>query len=355
MTVTNHFAPAGLATGIGSLPHTDPQAAVAAVLQYVDQCPFWPQLPKLSHLEGMAPQYAPGIPGLVEEGESERVDTEAGLEALGPFYEAVMAGEAWRFGLDPERARGFAPFEVALENGKAAGARYVKGHITGPVTMAAALKDGEGREITHNEPFREAVANHLAMNARWQVERLSQFGKPVIIFLDEPVMEVYGSAYSTLDRETVESLWVPVLEAIRVAGGLSGIHCCGNTDWGLLMECGTDIVNFDAYHFLDKFTLYADQAQLFMENGGALAWGVVPTDDNAWDETPERLLARIDEGMGRFAGQGVPLELLRRQCVITPSCGMGSLSVELTEKIFELLNGTSEMFRGRQADRRVGP
>ena len=113
------------------------------------------------------------------------------------------------------------------------------------------------------------------------------------------------------------------------------------------MECGTDIVNFDAYHFLDKITLYAEQAQKFMEHGGALAWGVVPTDEKAWDETPEGLVARIDEGMARFAEQGVPLELLHQQCVITPSCGMGSLSVELCEKILQLLEGTSKLFRER--------
>lgn len=342
------FAPHGLATGIGSLPHADPAEAVADVLKYLPECPFWPQLPKLGPQEGMTPQYSAEYPGLRAGGASPFVDTgEEGRAELVDFLERVLGGSD--IPLPPERARGFSPFINALERGAGDSARYLKGHVTGPVTMASSLKDIDGREMTFDPEFREAVALMLAANARWQIRELKRFGKPLIIFIDEPVMEVYGSAYSPLDEETVRSLFDPVIETIREEGALSGVHVCGNTDWALLFNCGADIVNFDAYNFLDRLTLYPKEAGRFLESGGALAWGVVPTSAQALDETPEKLLGRIEEGIARFVAGGVDKGLLIERAVITPSCGMGSLDVPLTRRILELLAGTSRLFREKYA------
>ncbi len=339
----------GLAAGIGSLPHPNAKSAVAAVFKYMQDCPFWPQLPAIGPQEGMTPQFSGNFPGIGPELESSTVDVgERGQLELGAFYEHVIGEDVEYFALPKARAQGFYAFEEALmAQGVPASAKFIKGHVTGPITLAAALKESDGKELTFNETFREAVANQLALNARWQIRHLGNFGLPVIIFLDEPVMEIFGSAYSPLTIEIVRELWGPVLETIRAEGAYSGIHCCGNTDWGVLLESGTDMVNFDAYHFLDKMVLYAAQAETFMEGGGALAWGIVPTDDKASDETAESLFARLEAGMARFEEQGVDAGLLRRQCVITPSCGMGSLSVELAEKIMELLLETSMLFKQR--------
>jgi methionine synthase II (cobalamin-independent) len=342
------FVPCGMATGIGSLPHKDPSEAVGVLLERLGDAPFWPQLPMLGPQEGMTLQYTPGLPGLEEGDDSATIDTgERGQSELAEFYERALSNQLDTFALASERAVGFSAFVEELEKRGGVDSVFLKGHITGPVTLTSALKDKSGRDITYDETFREAVSTQLAKNALWQIRELEKFGKPVIIFLDEPVVEVFGSAYSSLSLETMTEMWTPSLEAISGAGALSGIHCCGNTDWGVLMRSGTDMVSFDAYHFLDKMVLYADDATKFMEAGGALAWGIVPTSEEARGETPESLMARIEEGVKRFEEAGVDGDLLRRQCVITPSCGMGSLSVELTEYILELLAGTSKLYRER--------
>lgn len=342
------FEPKGMATGIGSLPHEDPEAAVLAVLAAVPECPFWPQLPTLGPQEGMTLQYVAGFPGLRHRKGALHVDTgEEGQAELAAFYEKILEGETYAFGLPEDRAAGFYAFERAVGRGLDVKARYLKGHVTGPVTLASSLKDGEGRELTHDAQFREAVGAQLAANAAWQAECFAALGYPSIIFLDEPTMEVYGSAYSSLDEETVTGLWTPVLDAIAAKGGLSGIHCCGNTDWALLLSCGTDIVNFDAYRYMEKMLLYPKEAHRFLKGGGALAWGIVPTDEAALDETPQALLARLEEGIGRFAAAGVDRDLLLSRAVITPSCGMGSLTVALAERILGLLAATGELYRAR--------
>jgi hypothetical protein len=46
----------GSVTGIGSLPLTDPQAAIRLVAQACPEVPFWPQLPRRSSRERMIEQ-----------------------------------------------------------------------------------------------------------------------------------------------------------------------------------------------------------------------------------------------------------------------------------------------------------
>jgi hypothetical protein len=45
-----------LATGIGSLPLTDPDEAVALALRYLPEAPLWPQLPRRGFREHMGGQ-----------------------------------------------------------------------------------------------------------------------------------------------------------------------------------------------------------------------------------------------------------------------------------------------------------
>jgi hypothetical protein len=57
-----------VATGIGSLPFTESQAACGLIFRYLPDAPHWPQLPKVSPREGMIEQFLEGAPGVVEQG-----------------------------------------------------------------------------------------------------------------------------------------------------------------------------------------------------------------------------------------------------------------------------------------------
>ncbi len=270
---------------------------------------------------------------------------EGAAGALEAFYRAALADDLESFAISVQRAPGLYVLEERLVQAKPAALRYVKGHVTGPVTLCSSLKDPEGREVLHDDAFREAVGWLVALKIRWQVRRLARVGVPVIVFLDEPVMEVFGSAYSSLTRERVLDLWRPSVEAAEAEGALLGIHCCGNTDWGLLFESGARIVNFDAYHFLDRMLLYPEQAAGFLERGGAIAWGIVPTSEEARSVDADALLRRLDRAMEGFARAGVDEGTLRRGCLLTPSCGMGSLEEDLARRILGLLQEVSARFR----------
>ena len=62
----------------------------------------------------------------------------------------------------------------------------------------------EGREVLHDDTFREVVAVHVAQKSRWQVRRLSQSGCPVIIFFDEPALAGFGSSeFISISKEAI--------------------------------------------------------------------------------------------------------------------------------------------------------
>jgi methionine synthase II (cobalamin-independent) len=334
-----------IATGIGSLPMTDPEEAVRLSLMYLSEAPIWPQLPQRSFREHMDAQYSESLPGVVIDEEKKRVsfDTSGDLNPeLEKFYERYIEKDYGFFRITERYAAGFQVFVRALRKSLPANMRYVKGQITGPLTMGTSFKDETGRDIIHNETLFDAVVKALAMKAAWQIQELKEFGKPVIIFIDEPVMETLGSGYSAVSSEMVPEKLNEIIDTIHELGGIAGIHCCGNTDWSMIFRTRVDIVNFDAFGYMDRVLLYTGDIKKFYARGGVLAWGIVPTDMVTRDETAEMLISRIDEGMKRLEKEGIDRRVILGQCLITPSCGMGSLTPDKSVAILKLLREVSD-------------
>ena len=334
-----------IATGIGSLPVTDVEDAVSLVLKYLPEAPIWPQLPQRDFREHMDIQYSEHLPGIVLDEKKKRVFFNASQDLtpeLERFFGSYLEKNYTFFGLSRTYAPGFEALKRALGKGLPDRIRFVKGHITGPLTAGISYKDETGKDIVHNDVLYDAVVKDMAMNAAWQVRELRQFGKPVIIFIDEPAMETLGSAFCAVSPETVSEKLKEVIDAIHEQGGITGIHCCGNADWPLIFNADVDIVNFDAFGYLEKVLLYPREIKAFLDRGGALAWGVVPTAAFTGAETAVGLIAKLEGGIRRLEEQGLDRKTILHQCIITPSCGMGSLTSDKSEAILKLLRTVSD-------------
>ena len=349
------FEPECLPVLIGSIPMDDHQKALALVMAYTPEIPLWVQLPAYPE-EGMMAQFLPGMPGVTEEKDKyfiaasgERFEAE-----LLAFYEAYMAETAGgefsassRFAMTPETAMGFFVFmdQISLLNASPAA---LKGQITGPITFTTGVCDAEGRAIFYNEQLRDVAVKLLAMKARWQVRQLKRFGKPVIIFLDEPALAGYGSsAFISISKEEIHACFTEVIDAVHQEGGIAGIHVCANADWSLLFESPTDVVSFDAYAYFDKLALYSDQIRAFIERGGILAWGIVPTlhAEDIDKESAKSLTDSWWEKVGKLEAMGIDSAKIRSQSLISPSCGTGSLSFSHAKRVLELTRAVSHAIR----------
>jgi methionine synthase II (cobalamin-independent) len=138
----------------------------------------------------------------------------------------------------------------------------------------------------------------------------------------------------------------------ELAGGIKsenvliGVHCCGNTDWSLFTEVSAiDIINFDAWDFLDKFVLYAQDIKKFIERGGIICWGVVPTGDYSGELTPEDMAERINRGIDALVQKGVNKNKLQESLLVSPACGLGALDARKAEGILNLLAQTSSFIK----------
>lgn len=334
-----------IATGIGSLPTADADRATELSLRYLPEAPFWPQLPQRDFREQMDVQYSETLPGVIIDEVKKRVyfDTSRDLTPeLETFFGRYLEKDYGYFRMSGMYAAGFPSYISALKKKVPRGLRFTKGHITGPLTAGMSFKDQSGKDIIHNEVLFDAVVKGLAMKAAWQIRELKQFNKPVIIFIDEPAMESLGSGFSAVSQDVVAEKLNEIIDTIHELGGIAGIHCCGNADWPMIFNTRVDIVNFDAFGYMEKVMLYPGDINKFYNRGGALAWGIVPTGAFTGKETADQLIARIHQGMNRLAKEGVDRKTICRQCLITPSCGMGSLTPGQSEAILRLLREVSD-------------
>lgn len=352
------FEPRCLATTIGSLPHTDPARGTALMFTYTPEIPAWVQFPRRAAQENMMVQFTEGVPGLADDGERVYFDTAAPdlTERLTDFYARYLAATEESdamaldtFGLSPEYAAGFGEFVAQLPQRPRPVA--VKGQVTGPFTLGTNLLDQHRRCAYYDETLRDVIVKITSLKSLWQIVHLKPFCPRVLIFLDEPSLLGFGSqTFITVSREDVIRDINEVVAVIHTQGALAGVHCEANTDWSLLMETDLDILDFDAYDHMQAITLYPAELHAFLERGGSLGWGIVPTLDRdaAATETLPSLLARFDEGMERLVSKGCDRELLLRRALITPSCGMGGVLTELlAERVLELLHELSSTLRRR--------
>ncbi len=336
------------ATGIGSVPFTDPDAAAAMILEYLPALPFWPQMVRLGFPEEMVAQAARGLAGLKADLESRTVAMDPDVpreEALARLYEEVWSGEWAPFALEPGEAQGFfALLRACASSGS--GAQVLKGQLAGPVTFAGIVKDLEGKPILYDRELTQAVCQGLARKAAWQAQQFRDLGKEAVIFLDEPYLTGFGSAYLPISRGEVMDLLTQTLDAIRQSGPVTlGVHCCGNTDWSLLLETPLDILSFDSYGYFDSLRLYEKALQGFFARGGWLAWGLVPTGEALNDETADGLWQRFQDQVQQLAAQGPAAQEVLSRSLLTPACGMGYLTPDAATRVLAMLGDLSA--RGR--------
>lgn len=348
------FSPAGLITGIGSLPFTEPAPAMPLIFENMSQIPHWPQLPRRGGQEGFVYQFLNPLVDtglLVMEGDKVFFDTEnsAWPERLADFYTIYLKAEGGdeealeKFALPSNAASGFYAFLDYVRAKSRDSSLYYKGHLTGPLTVGFQLKDARGRLAYYEEQLKDVLVKTLALHARWQAKKLSGLGKPAIIFMDEPGISVYGSSsYITITREMIINDLNPIFEQIHQVGAMAGVHSCDAIDWSILYACDLDIVNLDAYNFAQSLLPFAAGLKEYLGRGGVIAWGIVPTNDNAFAEDVRSLVKRLENIWGELGQRGIERRILLDQAMITPACGTGLLEPELAARIYGLAGQVGE-------------
>jgi methionine synthase II (cobalamin-independent) len=345
------FEPYFQTTHVGSVPYTGDYAALCQRLTSILNIPAWPQLSRRTFRENMYVQYSAGLPAVVLNERAEKItfDTAKDLTPeLEQFYERYLADDVESFALTPDYAAGFFTMLDVL---KTTPGEWGKGQVTGPISFGLTVTDQDLRASLYHEMLTDAIVKNVAMKARWQIQQLRAVRSNIIIFVDEPYMASFGSAYISLSREQVIAMLDEVFAAIHGDGALAGVHCCANTDWSVLLATSVDILNLDAYGYLENLALYPAELRSFLDRGGVIAWGVIPNNEEINEVSAEQLAQRLRTGLdfisqkAKARGVHIVADELASRSLVSPSCGLGSTTVEIADRAFEMLARTGEILQ----------
>jgi methionine synthase II (cobalamin-independent) len=340
-------------TLVGSFPHLDGEAISRRLIAACD-VPVWPQLPRRTFRENMYTQYTSGLPGIVVDEAAEKVTFNTAQDlspALEEFYARYIADDVDSFALPRDYAAGFYAMLGALRALPSTSGAWAKGQVTGPISFGLTVIDQDLRSSLYHEQLADPIVKQLAMNARWQVRQLKTARDNVIIFVDEPYLVSFGSAFVSLSREQVIAYLDEVFDAIHAEGALAGVHCCGNTDWSVLLATHVDILNLDAYGFIEHLALYPDEVRAFLDRGGSIAWGSVPNNELITQVTAQALADKLRAGFDlistKAGARGVTIRSaeLAQRSLIAPGCGLGSTTIEIAERVIDTLAQTGEILK----------
>lgn len=337
------FTPRALATGIGSLPHSNAQDALRVILNTLPQIPYWPQLPRRDFRENMYAQFSQDLPTVTIDLPHEWIGSVIGEDVLDQaegFYARYLAQDPDLFAIGEEYAAGL--YALRGEAAALGRANWIKGQVTGPISFGLKVTDQNLRPMLYDDTLRDVLVKYIVRKAQWHENFISTLGTP-LTFVDEPSLALIGASVVALNRDEV----IRDLEEIYVSiKGLKGTHCCGNTDWSLLLGTSVDVISFDAYNYAENLALFAEDCRSFLDRGGAIAWGIVPTvEEEIARETPEHLVRRLDEAIDLLVKKGLDRDLLYERALITPSCGLGTVSVDAAERALELTRAVSDCVR----------
>jgi hypothetical protein len=302
---------AGTATAIGSLPHRDAHAAAALTLRCLPELPAAPQLPLRSKREGVVAQWASAVPGVV-------VHDDGSLE---------LTGAADPFGVprpsfDTETHAGLLTFlEVAARQPKPP--KRVKVQFAGPLTLGVAFVDaGMDAELAFSLGARVARSWAAAIAA---LVSASLPGATLVSFLDEPALVLWRGADGPIDREIATDLLSTALAACE---GVSGVHVCGHGDLRLALDAGPQVAHFDVAALdLDDATALSR----FLDGGGWIAWGAIPT-HRPVGEQPQPLWKALLDAWCELTRRGCDPVQLRGQALVAPACGLAGHGASQAER-----------------------
>lgn len=335
------------ATGIGSMPGTDPLVAARQIADLCEQMPYLPELP------------ARGV----------GADMFGRVAALLVDMPMEMGHSAWRLCARPGRDMRLAAQYLTTDLDAAAecfaGASVVKMQVCGPWTLAAFVELSNGHRLLTDRGAIAYLAESMAEGVAAQVDRLRRRlpGCEVILQLDEPGLPAVldgslatASGVGTLppvDRADISAVLRKVIAAVELP---TMVHCCHrNVPYAVLRELGLtalaiDMTGMDAAAF--------EPVAELVEAGVGLLAGLVPSTRPGPGDAPERAgreragreptsssHAFVRQLLELWSAVGLDPDLLARAVTVTPSCGLAGADVGWARQAMELAAGCGAALR----------
>ena len=328
-----------LTTAMAVMPHTDVDHALEMALSL--DVPYWPQLPNYSYYEDMYVQAAEHFPGIVLD--LERRTLRFSIDKFAEELEAALL----HFD-DPEM------FDIS-ETYSAVYHRFlglnladrpaIRGQLEGPISFGFNILDQDERPILFDDTVRPFMLDFMSKRLNVQLARLRQLNPNAFMFVDEPGLQFLFSAmagYGDLKAKGDLDQFFSQVDRPR------GIHLCGNPDWDFLLNLDLEVLSLDVYTNAEVFASYAKSIAKFLDRGGVIVWGIVPTGFEAFsqEEIPA-LIQRLEAIWNILWAKGIDSELTISRAMISPAtCCLVNPDKERTvERAFASVNQMAAILR----------
>jgi hypothetical protein len=326
------------------MPHTDVGRALEMALSL--DVPFWPQLPNYSYYEDMYVQAAEHFPGMVVDPDKRTLRfsmdrfTEELEEALLRFDDPAY------FDVSETYSTVYHRF-LALDLGERPA---IRGQLEGPISFGFNIRDQDDRPILFDDTLRPFMLEFMARRLNVQLTRLRERNANAFMFVDEPGLQFLFSGmagYSDLKGKGDLDQFFAQVQRPR------GIHLCGNPDWDFLLNLDLDVLSLDVYSNAEIFASYSRAIGRYLDRGGALVWGIVPTGFEAFarEEIPF-LIERLEGVWKTLWSKGIDRDLLIARSMLSPAtCCLVNPDKERTvERAFAAVNRMADLLRTKYSN-----
>jgi len=326
-------------TAMAVMPHTDVDRALDVALSM--DIPFWPQLPNYSYYEDMYVQAAEHFPGILLD-----VNNRTLKFSMDKFI--MELEETLEHFDDPswfDISESYSVVYHRFLSMDLSDRPAIRGQLEGPVSFGFNVLDQIERPILFDDTIRSFMLEFMAKKINVQLDRLKALNQNAFMFVDEPGLQFIFSAmagYNDLKAKEDLDLFFSMIDRP------CGIHLCGNLDWDFLLGLNLDILSLDIYTNAEIFSLYAASIKRFLENGGVIVWGIVPTGFESFEkEDINSLTAQLENVWFILEKKGIDISYMLKRSMLSPAtCCLVNPDKERTvEKAFSSVQKLSVILR----------
>jgi len=326
-------------TAMAVMPHNDVERALEVALSL--DVPFWPQLPLYSYYEDMYVQASEHFPGILLDMENRtlRFSMEKFIaeldEAMSHFDDPEYFDISDTYSVVYKRF-----LQLDLSDRPA-----IRGQLEGPISFGFNVVDENDRPILFDDTIRPFMLEFMAKRVNAQLSRLKELNPNAFMYVDEPGLQFLFSAmagYSDQAARIDMEAFFSMIERPR------GVHLCGNPDWDFLLNLDLDILSLDVYTNGEIFSSYATSIRKFLDRGGILSWGIVPTNFEPFEKEGLASLANQLEGIWTLLHKkGIDRDFLLSRSLLSPAtcCLVNPDGEKTVEAAFEMIQRLSEQLR----------
>jgi hypothetical protein len=328
-----------LTTAMAVMPHTDAQQAQELALSL--DIPYWPQLPLLNYYEDMYVQASEHFPGIILDVENKKLGFS--MDRFMNELNETMAHfeDPEYFDISPDYSAVYHHFLDLDLSGYPA----IRGQLEGPISFGFNIADENDKPILFDDTVRPFLLEFMSKRINVQLKKLQTRNENAFMFVDEPGLQFIFSAlsgYNDIQARQDMEYFFSLINRPR------GIHLCGNPDWDFLLNLDLDILSLDTFSNGERFVGYSAGIKRFLDRGGVIVWGMVPTNVEPFErESLDSLSSQLEHLWVKLDAKGIDRDFLLSRSLISPAtcCLINPDKTRTVEQAFAVIRSLSGRLR----------